>query len=83
MSDSEKEEFIKWSNGMIQLSGEYFKVPFQLVSELLRNRKVFLHKGIAFINNEDIISVITNSFRSSLAQYLAVSNILSFILDSF
>uniref|UniRef100_A0A4P6DF33 DNA primase large subunit n=2 Tax=Rhodnius prolixus TaxID=13249 RepID=A0A4P6DF33_RHOPR len=74
VSDSEKEEFIKWSNGMIQLSGEYFKVPFQLVSELLRNRKVFLHKGIAFINNEDIISVITNSFRSSLAQYLAFAS---------
>ncbi|KAK9511045.1 hypothetical protein O3M35_005694 [Rhynocoris fuscipes] len=74
VGDIEKEELIKLSNGMITMAGDYFKVPFPLVSELVRVRKVFLHLGTAYINSEDIISVITSSFRSNLAHYLAFAS---------
>ncbi|XP_014251801.1 DNA primase large subunit-like [Cimex lectularius] len=74
VEEEEKKELVKLSDGMVTFSIDYFKVNFIFVSDLVRMRKVFLSKGIAYITHEDIISVVTSSFRSNLAQSLAYAS---------
>lgn len=75
MQETEKLELSKNSFGMIQTTTEYYKVPFVIVSDLVRARKVYLSKGMAFIVSEDMSSVIASIYRSSLSKSLAVSHI--------
>ena len=58
---------------MIRTGVEYYKVPFIVVSDLVRMRKVYLSKGIAYIVSDDMSSVIASAYRSSLSKSLAVS----------
>lgn len=50
----------------------YFKVPFQDVLDLVKTRRCYLHDGMAYVANEDLISIIINMFRSKLSQSLTV-----------
>lgn len=54
-------------------SNEYFKVRWMQVLDLVRNRKVFLSDGFAYVIQTDVISGICQTFRSELSQELIVS----------
>ncbi|XP_017875247.1 DNA primase large subunit-like [Ceratina calcarata] len=45
---------------------DFYKVPFQKVTDLIRGRKVYLSKGIAYIPHIELISLFTSYFRKIL-----------------
>lgn len=54
-------------------TNEYFKVCWLQVVDLVRNRKVFISDGFAYVIQTDVISGICQTFRSELSQELIVS----------
>jgi len=48
------------------LSNKIYKVPFDQALELVRRRKVYIHKGYAYIYLSDMISVICQLFHQEL-----------------
>lgn len=54
-------------------TNEYFKVRWTQVLDLVRNRKIFLSDGFAYVMQTDVISGICQTFRSELSQELIVS----------
>lgn len=62
-------------------SNEYFKVHWTHVLDLVRNRKVFLCDGFAYVIQTDVISGICQTYRSELSQELTVSFHFPFICD--
>lgn len=67
------------SFGISGTTNEYFKVHWTQVLDLVRNRKVYLSDGFAYVIQTDVISGICQTFRSELSQELMVSFILNFI----
>lgn len=59
-------------------TNEYFKVRWTQVLDLVRNRKVFLNDGFAYVMQTDVISGICQTFRSELSQELIVSITIQF-----
>ncbi|XP_050426072.1 uncharacterized protein LOC126836575 [Adelges cooleyi] len=51
-------------------NNDYFKVRWTQVLDLIRNRKVFLHNGFAYVIQTDVISGICQTYRSELSQEL-------------
>lgn len=49
----------------------YYTVAFEEVSNLVRQRKVFLHRGIAYVPEGNILDVVKAQFRAKLSQALA------------
>ncbi|XP_033318780.1 DNA primase large subunit-like [Bombus bifarius] len=45
---------------------EFYKVPFQKVTDLIRSRRVYLNQGIAFIPQTDLVSLFVSCFRKNL-----------------
>lgn len=54
-------------------NNEYFKVRWTQVLDLVRNKKVYLCDGFAYVIQTDVISGICQTFRSELSQELVVS----------
>lgn len=54
-------------------NNDYFKVHWTQVLDLVRNRKVYLCDGFAYVIQTDVISGICQTFRSELSQELVVS----------
>uniref|UniRef100_A0A0K8TFX0 DNA primase large subunit n=2 Tax=Lygus hesperus TaxID=30085 RepID=A0A0K8TFX0_LYGHE len=79
--EREKQTAVKLSYGFMTVSQEYYVIPVWKVADLVRSRKVFIHKGTAYITNDDIISVLLASYRSTLAQALAYVSRRLHILD--
>jgi len=52
---------------------EYFKVCWTQVLELVRNKKVFLCDGFAYVIQSDVIFGVCQMFRSELSLELTVS----------
>ncbi|XP_045160511.2 DNA primase large subunit-like [Mercenaria mercenaria] len=52
---------------------EYFKVHFTEVLDLVQKRKVYLHKGKAFVPYTEMISLLLGVYRSHLSQALAIT----------
>eukprot|EP00761_Pharyngomonas_kirbyi_P001840 gb/GECH01001844.1/.p1 GENE.gb/GECH01001844.1/~~gb/GECH01001844.1/.p1 ORF type:complete len:373 (+),score=101.13 gb/GECH01001844.1/:1-1119(+) len=50
---------------------EYLKLPFTMVSNLVRNRSVYIHQGEAFVPTDEIIGLLMKEFRSFLGKALA------------
>lgn len=50
-----------------------FQVPFIEALELVRQRKVYLSGGYAFVPDTDLVTLVTASFRTNLSHALAVS----------
>jgi DNA primase large subunit len=48
-----------------------YKIPFIHTLDLVRNRKVFLLKGQAYVPYTEIISVITGAFRTHLSESMS------------
>ena len=78
VSDEEKKNFsdqINWCYSQIKKSvvnQVVYKMPFEEAVEGIRNRKVFIRFGYAYIAVEDMIPVICAKFRSQLSHSLAV-----------
>jgi len=53
---------------------DYYEVPFIEVLDLVRARKVFLRKGIAFVPYTELGQLLASKLRSSLSQSLAVTS---------
>ncbi|KAK9108518.1 hypothetical protein Syun_024529 [Stephania yunnanensis] len=52
----------------------FFKVPFEEVPELVAGRKVFIHKGFAYVAMHQVVSVVVTQFRSLLSKALVLTN---------
>lgn len=52
----------------------YYKVPFQEVSELVAGRKVYIHKGHAYVAMYQVVSLVVTQFRSILSKALILTN---------
>ncbi|XP_060572959.1 DNA primase large subunit-like [Ruditapes philippinarum] len=52
---------------------EYFKVHFTEVLDLVQKRKVYLHKGKAFVPYTEMISLLIGVYRAHLSQALAIT----------
>lgn len=52
----------------------FYKVKFSEVFDLVRNRKVFIMKGYAYIPHTEFVSVLCTQFRAHLKQSLAVAS---------
>lgn len=71
-----KNELIESTAGLTSASADtvdFYKVPFQQVCSLVRNRRVYLHEGFAYIPNTELVVCILTTFRSQLSEALAVS----------
>lgn len=51
----------------------YFKVPFTEVLDLVSKRAVFLHQGVAYVPETDLVSILASRFRAAMSQKLAVA----------
>lgn len=74
--ESIKNELVESTAGLFNVSVEtveFYKVPFQQVCSLVRNRRVYLKKGFAYIPNTELVVCILTTFRSQLSEALAVS----------
>lgn len=53
-----------------ELSKKYYKLPFEDVVDLVQSRSVYLRKGMAYIREEEIISLIVHIFKENLRNSL-------------
>jgi len=53
---------------------DVFKVYFTEAADLVRNRKVFLRRGYAYVPYRDLTSVVVGRFRSNLSRALAATS---------
>jgi DNA primase large subunit len=53
---------------------EFYKIPFTEVCSLVRNRKVFLKQGLAYIPASELVVCVLSRFRASLSEGLNVYN---------
>lgn len=60
----------------LNIKNLYPQVPFTEALDLVRNRKVFLQSGYAYVPQEDLVSILISVYRTQLSQALAVSLIL-------
>jgi len=51
----------------------FYKVPFVSVLDLVRTRKVYLHKGEAYVPDKELVSIIIGIYRTHLSQALALT----------
>ncbi|OWM76226.1 hypothetical protein CDL15_Pgr009872 [Punica granatum] len=52
----------------------FYKVPFEEVPELVANRKVYIHKGYAYVAMNQVVSLVVTQFRSHLSKALILTN---------
>ncbi|XP_069175390.1 DNA primase large subunit-like [Procambarus clarkii] len=52
----------------------FYKVPFIEALELVRQRKIYLNGGYAYVPDTDLVTLVTASFRSNLSHALATTN---------
>nr|XP_042897330.1 DNA primase large subunit [Parasteatoda tepidariorum] len=56
------------------LASKFYKVPFTEVLDLIKNRKVYLERGLAYIPEEDLVVTVVSAYRAHLSHALAVRN---------
>ncbi|XP_024017634.1 probable DNA primase large subunit [Morus notabilis] len=52
----------------------FYKVPFEEVPELVAGRRVFIHKGHAYVASTQVVSLVATQFRSHLSKALILTN---------
>ncbi|GLT73279.1 hypothetical protein SLA2020_451500 [Shorea laevis] len=52
----------------------FYTVPFEEVPELVAARKVFVHKGHAYVAMNQVVSLVATQFRSHLSKALILTN---------
>ncbi|XP_065201919.1 DNA primase large subunit-like [Planococcus citri] len=60
------------SGGLIKPENTYYCVKWTNVLDLVRGRRVYLERGIAYVTSTDLISVLGSVFRSNLSHHLAI-----------
>lgn len=51
---------------------EYYKIPFTDALDLVRQRRVYLQAGYAYIPNDELVSIVAAMFRSHLSLAMTV-----------
>ena len=51
---------------------DFFRVPFEQVTDLIATRKVFVHRGDAFVPKDALVSVLTAAYRTRLSRALVI-----------
>jgi len=73
--ERERANLIAGSRGISggdQLEGRaFFKVPFTEALELVRSRKVFLKRGLAYVPDTELVTLIASVYRTNLSKALA------------
>ncbi|XP_074296306.1 putative DNA primase large subunit isoform X1 [Silene latifolia] len=76
--ESVKEKLIQVARSMGQslTSGDFvfYKVPFEEVPELVAGRRVYIHKGHAYVAVHQVVSLVVTQFRSNLSKALILTN---------
>jgi DNA primase large subunit len=52
---------------------DFYKVPFRRVLDLVKNRRVLLEKGQAYVSSNDLGNLIASKLRQEVSHSLAVS----------
>ncbi|KAK2636821.1 hypothetical protein Ddye_031613 [Dipteronia dyeriana] len=52
----------------------FYKVPFEEVPELIAGRRVYIHKGYAYVAMNQVVSLVVTQFRSILSKALILTN---------
>ncbi|XP_021723070.1 probable DNA primase large subunit [Chenopodium quinoa] len=52
----------------------FYKVPFEEVPELVAGRRVYIHKGYAYVAMNQVVSLVVTQFRSNLSKDLILTN---------
>ncbi|XP_062149819.1 probable DNA primase large subunit [Alnus glutinosa] len=52
----------------------FYMVPFEEVPELVAGRRVFVHKGHAYVAMNQVVSLVATQFRSHLSKALILTN---------
>jgi len=50
---------------------DHYKVPFEEVLDLVRQRRVFIRKGYAYVPSSDLVSIISTRMRAHLSKQLS------------
>jgi DNA primase large subunit len=50
---------------------EHYKVEFEQVLDLVRQRRVYLHRGFAYVPASDLVSIVANQVRMHLSKQLS------------
>ncbi|KAJ8970271.1 hypothetical protein NQ317_017166 [Molorchus minor] len=81
ISNEEKEdvrcELIVCTRGITEVSldsTDFYKLPFAEVVPLVKNRRVFLHLGYAYIPMSDLVVCVQSQFRAKLSEALNLYN---------
>lgn len=53
---------------------KYYKVAFEQVPALIRSRRVFLDKGMAYIPEWNVLNIVSSQFRSKLSHALVTAS---------
>lgn len=53
---------------------EHYKVPFEEVIDLVRQRKVFLRGGFAYVPEPDLVSIVSTAVRAKWSRELATTS---------
>ncbi|PIA51062.1 hypothetical protein AQUCO_01100113v1 [Aquilegia coerulea] len=61
-------------NPLYNAESIFFKVPFEEVPELVAGRRVFIHKGYAYVAMNQVGSLVVTQFRSHLSKALVLTN---------
>ncbi|GIY88257.1 DNA primase large subunit [Caerostris extrusa] len=69
-----KNDFMKYNELNYQPLTKFYKVPFIEVLDLVKNRKVFLEEGYAYIPEDDLIITVLSAYRSHLSHALAITS---------
>ncbi len=51
---------------------EYYKVRFEEVSDLIRQRRVYLQAGYAYVPQSDLVSIVATRVRAFLSKQLSM-----------
>ncbi|XP_017782997.1 PREDICTED: DNA primase large subunit [Nicrophorus vespilloides] len=69
--DELREQLIDSTGGLFILDNtDFYKVPFSDVPNLVRNRKVFVQSGYAYIPSFELVTCISNIYRHTLSENL-------------
>lgn len=79
MKDEEKKKILiqlvqasPYANATKVDTTTYYKVPFTEALDLVRQRKVYLQAGYAYVPSDELVSIVTSMFRAHLSLALAV-----------
>ncbi|XP_033209567.1 DNA primase large subunit-like [Belonocnema kinseyi] len=75
VSDEEKDELRGklYSTKEIDYSTDFYKLPFENVTDLVKDRKVFIKNGSAYVPHHDLISVILVIYKEHLTKMMEIA----------